>query len=155
MQVAEDKLICKELVVDGTPSDSWKLWTTKEGLQSFFSRNCNFELKLNGPFEMYFDPTAVEGFRGSEDCHVLSFIPEEMISFSWNAPPKFTNVRKERTFVVVTFRLNEEGGTRVTLRHMGWQDGPEWDKVYAYFTDAWDIVMSRFQMVMNTGQRLW
>jgi uncharacterized protein YndB with AHSA1/START domain len=40
------------------------------------------DLVIGGRYEWLWD-----GETGSNDCQVLSFIPDRMISFSWNAPP--------------------------------------------------------------------
>ena len=38
-------------------------------------------------YELHFLEDAPEGRRGSESCRVLAFVPERLLSFTWNAPP--------------------------------------------------------------------
>jgi len=99
------------------------------------------ELRVGGPFEILFDSTAPAGSQGSEGCVVLGFEPEKLLSFSWNAPPKFPNVRKLRTRVDLHFTPVDASHTKVTLVSTGWGEGEEWEKVYEYFTVAWGYVM--------------
>lgn len=86
------------------------------------------------------------GLRGSEGCKILSFIPNEMLSFSWNAPPQYKKVResKYKAWVVVNFRRIEENRTEVTLNHFGWPNIEDWNDVFEYFNTAWDQVLNDF-----------
>ena len=49
------------------------------------------DLRIGGPFELYFGgPDVPHDQRGSNGCQVLTYVPGEMLSFTWNAPPKAT-----------------------------------------------------------------
>ena len=52
-----------------------------------------------------------------------------MLSFSWNAPPKFPYVRRERTCVVLQFEDLGHGRVKVKMILFGWGVVPEWDHV--------------------------
>ncbi len=45
--------------------------------------------------------------------------------------------------MVVEFEEQSEKETIVTLTHLLWPDGKQWDEVYDYFDKAWDIVIGR------------
>lgn len=141
------KRIVKELIVQQGVSEVWWQWTTTEGLRSFFGANNKMELRVGGPFEIYFSMDAPEGSRGSEKCKVLSFLPEKMLSFSWNAPPTIPAIRKlgPSTWVVVELEEITQEQTKLTLSHLGWQEGADWDATYAYFDDAWSMVLGWFK----------
>ena len=66
-----------------------------------------------------------------------------MLSFSWNAPPEYPTVRHDehKTWVVVEFHPVASNKTLVNLTHSGWLEGEDWDKVYAYFDKAWEVVL--------------
>jgi uncharacterized protein YndB with AHSA1/START domain len=83
------------------------------------------------------------GLRGSETCKILSFLPNELLSFSWNAPPHFESVRNStyKTWVVVQFFPISESQTRIKLAHVGWPSGDDWDLVFNYFDKAWQMVL--------------
>jgi uncharacterized protein YndB with AHSA1/START domain len=141
-----------EVVVSAPVSEVWHCWTTSEGIGSFLT-NAHVELRIGGPFEIYFGGADVpEGQRGSEGCKVLSYEPERMLSFSWNAPPKFGPLREERTWVVVRLE-SEAAGTKVTLTHLGFAeraaeapaDREKWGEVRAYFSHAWPSVLAALQ----------
>jgi uncharacterized protein YndB with AHSA1/START domain len=133
-----------ETVVDASPAEVFAAWTTHAGVTSFFCADAKIELKVGGPYEIYFVPDAPAGERGSEGCHVLAYVPDEMIAFEWNAPPSIPTVRngKHKAHVVIRMTDAGNGQTRVNARHLGFGEGADWDKTYAYFSKAWPTVMS-------------
>jgi uncharacterized protein YndB with AHSA1/START domain len=143
-----ERVILKSVTASAPVREVWRAWTTPEGMKEFLGVNANIELKFGGRFEILFSDEPPIGAQGSEGCKVLSYVPERMLSFSWNAPPAQPAMRNQRTFVVLSFA--EQGGkTTVELRHAGWGTGPDWDASYAYFDRAWDQVLpllkSRFE----------
>jgi uncharacterized protein YndB with AHSA1/START domain/uncharacterized protein YciI len=140
-----DRVIHREAVVPATIDEVWHAWTTTEGINSFFSSNAKVELRIGGPFEIYFDMNASPGFRGSEGCIILSYLPKKMLSFSWNAPPSLGEMRNRRTHAVLMFDELEPGSTKVTFDHIGWGEGPQWEEVYNYFDKAWTLVFTNFE----------
>ena len=140
---SNDKVIMKSAIVAGAVDTLWWMWTTHDGLKTFFGPDNLCELRLGGPYEIYFDPENQKGEKGGEGNTILSYIPNEMLSFTWNAPPSIPEIRNQdhRTWVVVYFKMIDSTHTEVTLKHLGWLDGKEWDKTYAYFNSAWCYVM--------------
>ena len=85
---------------------------------------------------------------------MLSYVENEMLSFTWNAPPPHAETRWQRTFVVVRLADAEGGKTRVTVTHAGWQEGDAWDETYAYFDHAWGAVLANLVKRFDDGP-LW
>jgi uncharacterized protein YndB with AHSA1/START domain len=140
-----DKILRKEIVVPATLEQVWNAWTTTEGVKTFFSAEANVELAVGGPFEIYFTLEAPYGSRGSEECRMLSYLPMEMLSFSWNAPPDFGDLRKKHTIVVLQFEELEPGKVKVVLSQLGCGKGEDWDKLYDYFDKAWSYVLGNLK----------
>jgi len=138
-----DRQIVESRVVAASAHDCWDKWTTSEGVGSFLTTNNSVDLRIGGAFEVYFAMQLPEGQRGSEGCKILSYLPLRMLSFEWNAPPTFPEVRGRHSRVVVMFDA-VEGGTRVELTHLGFGSGTQWDQVHEYFTNAWPRVMDNF-----------
>ena len=152
----QQRMIRKEVVVNASAEAVWNAWTTSEGAVTFFAPQANIKLAVGGSYELYFDPDAPEGSRGSEGLRVLSFLPLEMLSFEWNAPPEYPAVRQgQRTWVVVQFYPLRQSKVRVRLTHLGWREGEEWDKVFQYFRRAWDIVLGRLEHRFSKGPIEW
>jgi uncharacterized protein YndB with AHSA1/START domain len=150
------RIIRAEAIVDAGLDRAWNAWTTEEGIKSFLAPACNIELRIDGPYEIFFDPEAELGRRGAEGVRILALDPKKMLSITWNAPPHLSGVRKQWTHVTVRFEETRKGQTRVTLTHDGWGEGEEWDEAFAYFTNAWvDIVLPRLKYRFSVGAIDW
>jgi uncharacterized protein YndB with AHSA1/START domain len=149
-----ERHIRKEATVSASIDEVWDAWTTLAGVKTFFAPKANVELAIGGAYEMLFNPEEPPGSQGGEGLKVLSFLPKSMLSFDWNAPPEFPDIRGQRTWVVVQFEA-EQGDVRVVLTHLGWQDGERWDQVYAYFEQAWTVIMTRLEYRFGVGPVDW
>jgi uncharacterized protein YndB with AHSA1/START domain len=135
-------------VVNAPREGVWKAYATSEGWAAFIGVETRIGDKPGDPFEVLFGKEAPAGQRGSEGCTILSIVPGEMLSYSWNAPAKFAHARAERTWVVATFEPLGASTTRVRLRHFGFAEQAsahpdhreEWAQVRAYFAGAWPRV---------------
>ncbi len=136
-----ETVLRKEVVIAAPLAEIWRCWTTSEGVKSFIAADANVQLRVGGPYEWYFSMEAPAGERGSEDCRVLSFLPMEMLSFEWNAPPQFGERRYIKTRVVVQFDEFEPGKVRVALSQLGWGEPEQWQEIYDYFDRAWGYVL--------------
>lgn len=146
------KCIYKTTTVNCSIQDAWKKWTTHEGLKSFFGVDNKIEMQIDGAFEIYFLIDTPEGLRGSETCKIISYLPEKMLSFSWNAPPNFEYVRnhEHKTHVVILFHIIDDTHTKIELNHLGWIEDEPFDKVYDYFNNAWQVVIANFGKSCNS-----
>ncbi|MFC1572492.1 SRPBCC domain-containing protein [Candidatus Eisenbacteria bacterium] len=150
-----DRQIHKVELIEASLDDVWEAWTTDEGATTFFAPQANIDLKIGGSYEILFNPDAPEGERGAEGLKILSFLPHEMLSFEWNAPPQFPEIRKEKTWVVVQMDPVGEDKTLVGITHLGWCPGDDWEQVYQYFVRAWDIVLGRLEHRFASGPIDW
>jgi uncharacterized protein YndB with AHSA1/START domain len=137
-------------VIQADHSAVWRALATAQGWQEFMRVQAHIGAQPGEPFEVFFDPKRPAGERGSEGCRVLSLVPGEMISFSWNAPPRFAFVRKQRTWVVVMVQALSATTTRVHLREMGFvelaarypEHRGEIEAARAYLAAAWPQVLA-------------
>lgn len=135
---------------------AWRLWTTREGLESFFGQEAHIDPKVDGNFSIYFYPDRPAGLRGAENMRILAFEPMERISFTWNAPVELPYARMQRTVVTVRFKKMGEARTRVSMVHDHFGDGPEWDRTIDYFAPAWSgQVMPYFLYAAEHGSVSW
>ncbi|HSP76957.1 MAG TPA: SRPBCC domain-containing protein, partial [Myxococcaceae bacterium] len=149
---ATPRVLSKGVEVKAARAEVWRAFTTTEGARTFLAPDARIELRLGGAYELYFAPEAPVGSRGCDGCRVLSWVPEEMVSFTWSAPPSLPETRWQRTFVVVRLDDAGEGRTRVRLTHGGWKEGAEWEKTYAYFDKAWDFVLGNLKKGLESGK---
>lgn len=137
-----------EVVVPIDPTTAFRLWTSDSGVRAWLVSDSAVVLEPGGPFELYFLADGPTGSRGSEGCKVTSFVPDRMLSFTWNAPPHLERTRNQRTWVVVDFEPVAEG-TRLRLTHLGWPERawdaePQWAETFEYFRNAWGRVLAVF-----------
>lgn len=138
-----------ETTVARPRAEVWRLLSTSAGWKEFFGVETAIEPRPGGKWEIYFNMAAPAGERGSEGCRVLSVLPGEMLSYDWNAPPKFAHARARRTWVVLMLDEVSPAQTRVRLVHDGFapqaaehaDHRAEWEQVRAYFAAAWPKVL--------------
>jgi uncharacterized protein YndB with AHSA1/START domain len=153
--VAQERVISEKISVKAKADDVWRAWTTSDGIKTFFAPDAKVELKVDGPFQIYIDPTAEPGLKGADDMRILAFQDQRMLSFTWNAPPSLPEARKQRTVVIVRLEARGDALTDVSLTHIGWGDGGEWDKAHAYFTRAWPNVLKNLKKRFDDGPVDW
>ena len=154
----DDLLRAIDIAIDinAPVSEVWRAWTTREGICSFFAPDCHVDLRPDGPYEIYFDPEAEPGQRGADGMRVLAVQPEQMLSFTWNAPNTMPEVRQQRTHVTIYMRCVDENHTRLRLVHDGWGSGGVWDRAVDYFIRAWErVVLPRLKYRFEHGPIDW
>lgn len=148
---ADGRQLEKEVLVKAPVGQVWKAWTTSEGVASFFAPEAVVEAKPGGAFFVHMNPYAPPGLKGADDMRVLAVQEHKLLSFTWNAPPHLPAAREQRTVVILRFYPQAEGHTRLTLTHVGWGEGGEWDGAYAYFDKAWAAVLANLQKRFAEG----
>jgi uncharacterized protein YndB with AHSA1/START domain len=147
------RLVRVEGDVNGPVSEVWRVFTTSEGAEEFFAQKANIKLAIGGAYEIQFDPN--DERSGTKGLKILSYAPEEMISFQWNAPPQFPEVRNGGTWVVVEMHPIDAYRTHVTISHLGWKKGAEWDQAYGHFQRGWSELMGRLEKRFTDGPIDW
>jgi uncharacterized protein YndB with AHSA1/START domain len=152
---AEERAIDEKITVKAGVDEVWKAWTTSEGIKTFFAPDAKVELRVDGPFQVYINPYAEPGLKGADDMRIIGFQEKKMLSFTWNAPPSLPEARKQRSVVIVRFVARGDALTDVTLHHIGWGEGGEWDKAFDYFSKAWPNVLKNLQKRFDSGPVDW
>jgi len=147
------RVVRVEADIHAPVSEVWRVFTTSQGAEEFFAQKANIGLAIGGPYEIQFDPK--DERSGTKGLKVLSYAPEEMISFQWNAPVQFPEVRNGGTWVVVEMRPKSADVTHVSINHLGWKEGPEWDQAYLHFEQGWSELISRLQKRFTEGPIDW
>jgi uncharacterized protein YndB with AHSA1/START domain len=145
-----------QVEVTAPVGEVWLAWTTEAGVKTFFAPHCKIELRPGGAYEIYFDPDAPAGSKGSEGCLIMGLEEPRMLSFTWSAPPRIPEIRKQRTHVVLRFEEIPSGGTRVNLVNDGYGESPAWREALVYFNRAWNkTVLPRLQRRFEEGPVDW
>jgi uncharacterized protein YndB with AHSA1/START domain len=152
---AAERAIDKEIVVPAGLDATWAAWTTRDGITSFFAPDAVVDARSGGAFHIHINPLAEPGMKGADDMRFLAVQPKQMITFDWNAPPHLPEARAQRTVVIVRFTAVDDKNTKVTLHHVGWGNGGEWDKTFAYFDRAWGNVLANLKKRFESGPMDW
>lgn len=135
---ASDRILRTEMTVPAPIEDVWAAWTTDPGVQTFFAPGSHIEPRVDGLYEIYFEPSAPAGSRGADGMRILVFEPPNRLVFTWNAPASQPEIRGQRTVVTIQLRAEDAKRTRLTFSHSGWGEGAAWNTAYDYFDAAWN-----------------
>jgi uncharacterized protein YndB with AHSA1/START domain len=136
-ELVKEKIINLYVKINSPIDSVWSRWSSDKGVRKFFAPACDYEFKPQGKLGIYFAPHAPKGQRGAEDNLILAIEEKKMISFTWDAPPQFPEIRKQRTLVTLRFYPTSRDETLVTLSQTGWGQGEDWTTVRNYFVQAW------------------
>lgn len=154
--VPADRVLRTTLELAAPVDQVWALWTTEAGVTSFFAPGARIEPRVEGAYEIYFNPAAPPGQRGADGMQILVFQPSRRLAFTWNAPATLPEMRGQRTVVYIDFEPAGEGRTRLTFTHAGWGEGADWDAAYDYFDKAWNgFVLPMLQYRVANGPVDW
>jgi uncharacterized protein YndB with AHSA1/START domain len=154
--VAADRVLRAELTLPAPVEDVWKAWTTEEGVKTFFAPGAHIEPRVDGAYEIFFNPAGPPGQRGAEGMRVLAFEAPRRLAFTWNAPPAIPAIRGQRTMVVIELEAAGPRQTHLRFTHLGWGQGKDWDAAYAYFDQAWGaVVLPRLRHRFASGPLDW
>ena len=135
--------------VPASADDVWKAWTTPEGLRTFFVPGAKVDLRTGGDYELYFNPFAPAGMRGTDGMQILTMQAPRMLTFTWIAPPSLPAMRKQVTYVTIRLRSLGPKETELKLLHGGWGEGADWDAYYQQSEKTWQntlkVLLYRFQ----------
>ncbi len=150
--MAGERILRTEALVHAPASEVWKAFTTKEGIQSWMVPVAEIDLRLGGTLKTHYSPQAKIGDPGTIVHHILSYEPERMLATQFTAPEGAPPEAKlaQQTWVVYRLEPLSARETRVTVSMMGWGEGPEWDRSYAFFErgNAWEMeqLVKRFAL---------
>jgi uncharacterized protein YndB with AHSA1/START domain len=142
----------KEISIEAPVSEVYRSWTDGERFCEVYGPDrdelaAHIDLAIGGRYEWLWD-----GKMGSNGCQVLSYVPDRMVSFSWNAPPDQPESRAKHTWVVVELEPLSETSTLVRLTHLGFGEAAHWDETYEYFSKAWPHVLDTFRKGLERSE---
>lgn len=145
------------------PGRAFALWTTEEGVRSFYAPAAHVDGRVGGRYNvMFFPGEDPEGLvHGTAGARLLAAEPNRFLAFEWvafagddtkgeNAPPYAPPAmrRPEPLPTWVEIDLTPSGaGTHVEFRHYGFGDGDLWGRSHAWFGRAWAGVLDRMRSV--------
>lgn len=155
-----DRTVQLEVTVDCPAAEVYRLWTTAEGVKSFFAPDARIDARPGGRYEIVFVPDRDPEGRshGTAGARVLKLDPDREVAFEWitfaadttlgaNAPPIAPRSLRDRRPLPtwVTIHLDpapeDSGRTRMRFTHAGFRSGPLWERSFKWFSRAWAGVL--------------
>lgn len=116
----------------------WLAWTSSERITSWFAPEASIDPRPGGYFELYFDP-GNHDHECTKGCVFTLVEPKKRLGFTWKGPGQFARLMNDPsnlTSVLVTFH-DEDGTTRIVLKHTGWGEGEGWAEARSWHKRAW------------------
>ena len=143
-----------EATVGATVASLWRAWTTSQGAETFFAERANIDLRVGGPYEIFFNQA--DERMSTKGRKVLSYEPERMVSFEWNLPlDEFPELKNSLTWVVVDFTPLDASHTRVTVTQLGLKAGRVWERAARHMQQGWSELAERLKARFDSGPIDW
>jgi uncharacterized protein YndB with AHSA1/START domain len=146
------RVITLEKTLEMPPNEVYRLWTTREGIRTFFAPEIHLDPKVGGRYEIVFDPIKdPEGAKiGSHGARILRLVPDREVAFDFTFPPfgPELNTKPYPTWVEIHLAPVEgaPGKTHLRLVHRGWPESETWNRAFEMFRDSnWPLVLSRLE----------
>jgi len=139
----------KSVLVEGRPDTIWPQFTTSDGLIRWASPGANVELRFGGVYERLSNPTAPKGRRGQEGTHILCYVPQELLSYSWLAPIQFPEVRKGPAWETWRFTQPSPGWVRIHYTAIGIGAGKQWQDAFNLLDRRMDVMMGNLRAYLT------
>lgn len=138
------------VIVDGSPERLFEIWSTAEGVESFFGRQGRIEPRVGGLYEIRFGPRPDGKLAGPRGTRILRFEPGTALDFEWEMPQfaKELNKTPLPTWVEVRFEQYSPAPeqTLVRVAHKGFGTGEAWDRSYDFFQRNWFEILFRLKL---------
>ena len=117
--------------------------TDPSQLAHWLCARAEVEARVDGPYVLHFEeePKFVSAGR------ITRLTPDVEMEFTWFAPPEFEtllNGATPKTHVYVRLQESPEG-IDVTLEHVGWGAGADWEEARSWHFHFWDERLRRFK----------
>ena len=120
------------------PEKIWKALTTSHFIKEWLMEN-DFELSVGHKFNFRAKP--MYGWNGVTDCEVLEIIPNEKLSYSWNASGEQA---EDGLKTVVTWTLTPTAkGTHVLMEQSGFR--PQDEGGYQAMRGGWPRIIAKLE----------
>ena len=145
--------VVTEAVVNAPVDRVWRLFSTKEGIESWMVAKTEFELKIGATWRTSYSKDSNLEDDASIHHVILSFDPGRMLSFRTVKPPKgfpFPNAIA-KTWNVVYIEPLGESRTKITARMLGYTDDEESRQMRGFFVQGNQQTMDALVKRLESG----
>jgi uncharacterized protein YndB with AHSA1/START domain len=143
--------IVTEGILNAPVEEVWKVWTTKEGIESWMVAKTDIDLRVGATWRTSYSKASNLDDDTAIHQAILAFDPGRMFSFRTVKWPKnfpFPNAISG-AWTVVYFERVTQARTRITVRMMGFTEDAESQRMRAFFESGnkmtLDNLVKRFE----------
>jgi uncharacterized protein YndB with AHSA1/START domain len=131
----EERALVLERVIDATPAEVWRMFTTEEGAETWMAAVVEVDLRIGGAIRTNYDAQGEIGDANTITNRILCYEPERMLAIqNVEAPEGFPFAEGTvGTWTVIYFEPTDDGRTRVRMVGLGWPDTPAGEDAYRFF----------------------
>lgn len=143
--------VVTEGVVNAPIAEVWRLFTTKEGIESWMVAKTDIDLRLGGLWRTSYSKDSTLDDDAAIHHLVLAYDPERLLVFRTIKPPKNFPFPKAilNTWSVIYLEPAGDSRTTVITRMLGFGDDPESQRMRAFFVsgnqETLDHLIKKFQ----------
>ena len=139
--------IITEGVVNASPSEVWRAWTTQDGLRLWLAPIADIDLRIDGLMRTNYNPNGNLGDDGTIENRILAFDPERMFAIKVAKAPKsfpFPNAVKNM-WTVIYLSQQGVGQTLVRTVGQGFTDDAESARMREFFQKGNDYTLAELR----------
>jgi len=131
-----EKVLQLSIVVPANIEETWKLFTTDEGLKKWIAPVAKVDMKIGGSIRTNYDAHKTIDDTSSIKLDIINYIEYEMLTLKVNLnnsfPPEAKNEDKNLQEIIQLVKMDDHK-TKIISTMVGWGQGAHWDKVYGFF----------------------
>jgi len=137
-----EKVLRIECTVPLSLNETWKLFSTAEGLKKWIAPVASIDLRVGGQILTNYDKTKSLQDPGTIELPILNYLDAQMMTLKVKLNDQFpAKVRREASHLqeIIQLRADSAGQTHIISSMIGWGIGTDWDKAYKFFAagNAW------------------
>jgi uncharacterized protein YndB with AHSA1/START domain len=128
------RLLRDEIVIQASPTTIWRALTNESAYRRWVAPASFIDLRVGGTVEVSFDPNGKRGDPANLKQEITAYLPERLLVFrNLHNPGAPGGAAYGRLAIILELTPEAPGQTKVTLSQVGYQKGPEFDAMYAFF----------------------
>lgn len=131
-----EKVLQLSIIVPINLKETWKLFTTDEGLKKWIAPVVKIDMKIGGSIRTNYDENKTVDDTTSIKLDIINYIEYEMLTLKVNLNNSFPpEAKKEDKNLqeILQFVKVDDNKTKIISTMVGWGQGSHWDKAYSFF----------------------
>lgn len=131
-----EKVLQLSIVVPININETWKLFTTDEGLKKWIAPVAKIDMKIGGSIKTNYDPNKTVDDTTSIKLDIINYIEYEMLTLKVNLNNNFPPEAKredKNLQEILQFVKVDDNKTKIISSMVGWGKGSHWEKTYSFF----------------------